>query len=162
MKELMVFNVNGQTYECAVAPNTTLVDFLREDLGLTGAKKGCNDGDCGSCTVLLDGKAVASCTTLAAQAQNREIITIEGLAKGGVLNPVQRCFVDKFAVQCGFCTPGMILTSVTLLNENPDPTEDEIRDAIRGNICRCTGYVKIIDAVKAAADYIKAEKRANR
>lgn len=149
MKQLMTFNVNREIYDIAVAPGTTLLDVLREDLGLTGAKKGCDDGDCGACTVLVEGKAVASCTTLAAEVQNKEITTIEGLAKDGQLHPLQKSFVENFAVECGFCTPGMILSGVALLNENPNPTEEEIRDALRGNICRCTGYAKIVEAVQA-------------
>ncbi|TEB18039.1 Carbon monoxide dehydrogenase small chain [Pelotomaculum sp. FP] len=155
MKQLMTFNVNGEIHEIAVAPETTLVDMLREDLLLTGVKKGCDDGDCGACTVLIDGKSVPSCTVLAAEAQNKKITTIEGLEQNGVLNPVQQAFIDQHAIECGFCTPGMILSTVALLNENPDPTEDEIRDALRGNICRCTGYGKIIDAVNAAKEMLK-------
>jgi len=158
-KQLMSFNINGENYELALAPGVTLVDMLREELGLTGTKKGCDDGDCGACTVLVDGKAVASCTTLAAEVQDKEIITIEGLAKGDQLHPLQVAFIEQFAVECGFCTPGMILSSVALLNENPDPTEAEIRDALRGNICRCTGYAKIVDAVKAAQKVLKAQNQ---
>lgn len=152
MKQIMHFHINGQYYEEAVEPGTTLLDFLREQLLLTGAKKGCDDGDCGACTVLIDGKARASCTTLAIEVQDCEIITIEGLAnKDGTLNPVQQAFIDNFAIECGFCTPGMIMSCVALLHENPDPTEEEIRDAIRGNLCRCTGYKQIITAVEDAA-----------
>lgn len=152
MKRLMTFNVNGEGYEIAVAMGTTLLDVLREDLKLTGAKKGCDDGDCGSCTVLVDGTAVSSCSTLACEVQNKEIITIEGLEKNGELSPVQQAFIDEYAIECGFCSPGMILCATALLNENPDPTEDEIRDYLRGNICRCTGYAKIINAVLAAKE----------
>lgn len=152
MKQIMTFNINGQKYVEAVEPGTTLLDLLREQLNLTGAKKGCNDGDCGACTVLIDGRARASCTTLAIEVQNCEIITIEGLEdKEGNLNPVQAAFIDNFAIECGFCSPGMILSCVALLSENPDPTEEEIRDAIRGNLCRCTGYKQIIIAVEDAA-----------
>lgn len=156
MKQLMTFYVNSVPYELAIDTSMTLLDMLREELGLTGAKKGCDDGDCGACTVLVDGKAVASCTTLAAEVQNKEIITIEGLAKNGNLHPLQRAFIDCFALQCGYCTPGMILSGVALLSENPDPTEEEIRDTLRGNICRCTGYTKIIDAINQAKCEIKA------
>lgn len=156
MKQLMTFKVNGDFYQIAAPISSTLLDVLREDLGLTGAKRGCDDGDCGACTVLLEGRPIASCTTLAAEVQNKEITTIEGLAKNGVLHPVQQAFIDSFAIECGFCTPGMILATVALLEEKPDPTEQEIRDYLRGNICRCTGYMKIIDAVNAAKEYIKA------
>ncbi len=152
MKQIMTFNINGQKYVEAVEPGTTLLDLLREQLQLTGAKKGCNDGDCGACTVLIDGKARASCSTLAIEVQDCEIITIEGLAdKDGNLNPVQTAFIDNFAIECGFCSPGMIMSCVALLSENPDPTEEEIRDAIRGNLCRCTGYKQIIIAIEDAA-----------
>ena len=161
MKQIMTFHINGQKYVEAVSPGTTLLDLLREHLGLTGAKKGCNDGDCGACTVLIDGKARASCTTLAIEVQNCEIITIEGLAdKDGNLNPVQSAFIDNFAIECGFCSPGMIMSCVALLSENPDPTEEEIRDAIRGNLCRCTGYKQIVIAVEDAARRMREAIRA--
>ncbi len=161
MKQIMTFHINGQKYVEAVSPGTTLLDLLREQLGLTGAKKGCNDGDCGACTVLIDGKARASCTTLAIEVQDCEIITIEGLAdKDGNLNPVQSAFIDNFAIECGFCSPGMIMSCVALLSENPDPTEEEIRDAIRGNLCRCTGYKQIVIAVEDAARRMREAIRA--
>ena len=152
MKQLMRFTINHLHYELAAEPDITLLDLLRNELGLTGVKKGCDDGDCGACTVLADGEAIASCTTLAVEAQNRNILTIEGLAQNGKLHPLQQAFIDCFAVQCGFCTPGMILSAVALLSRNPDPTEEEIRDALRGNICRCTGYVKIIHAINRAKE----------
>lgn len=158
MKQLISLKVNGMDYDVAADTSATLVDVLREDLGLTGVKKGCDDGDCGACTVLIDGKAAASCTTLAAAAQGHEITTIEGLAKNGKLHPMQQAFIDCFAIQCGYCTPGMILAGVALLNENPDPTEEEIRDALRGNICRCTGYTKIINAINQAKETMKREE----
>jgi carbon-monoxide dehydrogenase small subunit len=142
--------VNGQPVELAVAPYRTLLDVLRDDLGLTGAKKGCDRGDCGACTVLLDGKPVTSCMMLAVQAEGRAITTIEGLSAGGRLHPVQQAFVDYGAVQCGFCTPGMILAAVALLEEHPHPTEAQVRAAIAGNLCRCTGYAKIVEAILAA------------
>lgn len=153
-------NVNGRDYDLAVDTSMSLGAVLRDKIGLTGVKIGCNDGDCGACTVLVDGKAVASCTALAVQMQGKKIITIEGLAQHGELHPVQQAFIDCAAIQCGFCTPGMVLTTVALLNENPDPTEEEIRDYLRGNICRCTGYVKIIEAVFQAKAALKAQKEA--
>ena len=157
MKQIIQLHINGENYEVAASPNQVLLDILRDELLLTGTKRGCNDGDCGACTVLMDGKPVASCTLLAFEAQGHEIITIEGLAKEGALHPVQQAFVDNFAIQCGFCTPGMVLTAVACLNENPDATEEDIRDYMRGNLCRCTGYVKIIDAVQAAAKTLKTQ-----
>jgi aerobic-type carbon monoxide dehydrogenase small subunit (CoxS/CutS family) len=138
------------SYEAASEPGMTLVDLLREELGFTGVKKGCDDGDCGACTVLIDGKTAASCTTLAIDVQGSSITTFEGVKQGKNLHPVQQAFIDAFALQCGFCTPGMILSVIALLGENPNPSEDEIRDYLRGNICRCTGYTKIIDAVNLA------------
>lgn len=157
MKQIMNFHVNGVDYELGVDTSMTLCDLLRNELGLTGVKKGCDDGDCGACTVLVNGKARPSCTTLAATVQNQSILTIEGVKNGTELHPLQRAFVECFAVQCGFCTPGMILSALALLSENPDPTEAEIRDALRGNICRCTGYNKIIDAIMQAKEVMKKE-----
>lgn len=161
MKQLMHFIVNGTDYTVAEEPNAVLVDVLRDDLRFTGVKKGCGDGDCGACSVLLDGKVIPSCTTLACEVQDREITTIEGIREGGHLHPVQQAFVDCFALQCGFCTPGMVLTAISLLNENPDPSEEEIRDYMRGNLCRCTGYTKIIDAVQQAAEMMKKRNMAD-
>lgn len=155
MKQLMNFNINSIDYVLAVEPNTTLIDLLREQLHLTGVKKGCDEGDCGACSVLCNGKVIPSCSTLAADVQGMEIVTIEGIQQGGVLHPVQKAFVECFAIQCGFCTPGMVIATIALLNENPDPTEEEIRDFLRGNICRCTGYTKIIDAVNMAKELMK-------
>lgn len=152
MKKLIQLNVNGISYEAAVEPSMTLLDALREELHITGVKKGCDEGDCGACTVLLDGKTVASCTYLAVMAEGKEIITIEGVKQGDLLHPMQQAFIDAFAVQCGFCTPGMILSAIALLSENPKPSEEEIRDYLRGNLCRCTGYIKIIDAINLAAE----------
>jgi carbon-monoxide dehydrogenase small subunit len=151
LKQLIELNINGEVYELAVEPRTTLVKVLREDLGLTGTKHSCDTGDCGACTVLINGRPFASCLTLAIEAQGKEILTIEGLEKGGKLHPLQQAFVDYFAVQCGFCTPGMILSAKALLDKNPRPTEEEVREAVSGNLCRCTGYVKIIEAIMAAA-----------
>jgi aerobic carbon-monoxide dehydrogenase small subunit len=151
MKKIITLTVNGEPVERAVEPNRTLLSFLREDLGLTGAKHGCGLGDCGACTVILDGKPVNSCLVLAVQADGREVLTIEGLAENGRLHPIQEAFVDTGGIQCGFCTPGMILSAKALLDENPKPTELEIRTAISGNLCRCTGYQKIVEAILAAA-----------
>lgn len=151
MKMLIELSVNGDSYEVAIEPQVTLAECLREQLGLTGTKEGCGTGECGSCTVLADGKPILSCLTLAADCRNMEIVTIEGLASGNELTPIQEEFVDKGAVQCGFCTPGMILAATALLNETTEPTEDQVRKALEGNLCRCTGYNKIIEAVHAAA-----------
>lgn len=150
MKKLISLMVNKVEHQVAVASNTTLVDLLRYQLGLTGTKKGCGLGDCGSCTVLMDGKPVNSCLVLAMQAAGREITTIEGLGSDAGLHPLQQAFVDKGAIQCGFCSPGMILSAKHLLDSKPDPEELEIRSAISGNLCRCTGYQKIIEAIRNA------------
>ncbi len=154
MKKIIRLKVNGEPVEAAVSQNQTLVQFLREDLGLTGTKHGCGLGDCGACTVILDGKAVNSCLVLAVQANGCEVLTIEGLAENGKLHPIQQAFVDKGAIQCGFCTPGMILSAKALLEEKPNPTELEIRTALSGNLCRCTGYQKIVEAIDEAARVI--------
>jgi xanthine dehydrogenase E subunit len=144
--------VNNRPYRLNVPSHRTLLDIIREDLGLTGTKEGCGLGECGACTVLLDGKAVNSCLVLAAEADGSEITTVEGLAKGDKLHPIQQAFVDHGGLQCGFCTPGMIMSAKALLDENPHPTEEEIKQAIAGNLCRCTGYTKIIESIKAAAE----------
>ena len=149
MKKLIHLTINDQQYEVAVATNQTLVDLLRYQLGLTGTKKGCEMGDCGSCTVIMDGKAVNSCLVLALQADGRNIQTIEGLETGEGLHPVQEAFVEKGAIQCGFCSSGMILSAKNLLDQKSNPSETEIRRALSGNLCRCTGYQKIIEAVKS-------------
>jgi len=151
LKRLIQLRVNGELYEVAVHPHWTLLEVLREELDLTGAKKGCDAGDCGGCTVILDGKPVVSCLTLAVEADGRDILTIEGLAQNGQLHPIQNAFVEHGAIQCGFCTPGMIMSAKALLDENPNPTEEEVRRAIAGNLCRCTGYVKIVEAILAAS-----------
>ena len=147
MKCLIRLKVNGETYEIAVEPRKTLLDVIRNEIGLTGTKKGCNMGECGACTVLLDGKAVCSCLVLGVEADRKEVITIEGLGNGVSPDPLQEAFVKHGAIQCGFCTPGMIMVARRLLDENPTPTEEEVRAAICGNLCRCTGYVKIVEAV---------------
>ncbi|MDA8307154.1 MAG: (2Fe-2S)-binding protein [Deltaproteobacteria bacterium] len=149
-KRLISLKINGMEYEMAVRPNRTLLEVLREDLMLTGTKEGCDDGSCGSCTVLLDGSPVRSCLLLAVEAENREVTTIEGLAEDEKLHPIQQAFVDHGAIQCGYCSPGMILTAKALLDENPEPSEQDILHAISGNLCRCTGYNKIVTAIKAA------------
>lgn len=151
MKHLIRLTVNDRDHEIAVEPNTTLVDLLRYDLGLTGTKKGCDLGDCGACTVLMDGKAVNSCLVLAVQANGRSVQTIEGIETADGLHPLQQAFVEKGAIQCGFCTSGMILSAKELLDRTPHPQEPEIRSAVSGNLCRCTGYQKIIEAIKEAA-----------
>lgn len=145
------FVLNGRNVEVAVKPNSTLLDVLRYKLKLTGTKKGCGRGECGACTVLLDGKAVCSCLILAPTVSNREVVTIEGLGKPGNLHPLQEAFIEHSAVHCGFCTPGMLLSAKALLEEKPDPTEEDIRRNISGNLCRCTGYIPIIEAVLDAA-----------
>ncbi|MFZ1948228.1 MAG: (2Fe-2S)-binding protein [bacterium] len=143
--------VNGEAVRAEVAPDRSLLAFLREDLGLLGTHEGCGRGDCGACTVLLGGKPVLSCIMFAFQADGAEVVTIEGISDGERLDVVQRCFVDKGAIQCGFCTPAMILVATSLLSENPRPTRDEIREAISGVLCRCTGYKRIVDAIEAAS-----------
>jgi aerobic carbon-monoxide dehydrogenase small subunit len=150
-KHSLTLTVNNETHEVTTLPNRTLLEVLRDDLQLTGAKEGCGEGACGSCTVLVDGQPVRSCLTLAVTMEDKKISTIEGLARQGKLNPVQAAFVEHHAIQCGFCSPGMILTSQALLNDNPHPTEGEIRRAISGNVCRCTGYAKIVKAVQSLA-----------
>lgn len=152
MKKLVSIKVNGVLHEAAVEPRRTLADFLREDLGFTGTKKGCGIGDCGACTVLLDGVATFSCLTLAIQADGYEVETVEGLAENGKLNRLQQEFVDRGAIQCGFCTPGMLMSATELLRRVDKPTESDIRRAISGNLCRCTGYQKIVEAIQAAAE----------
>lgn len=160
MKRSLELDVNSDNREVFVEPQTTLLDVLRTELDLTGAKGSCDAGACGACTVLVDGDAVKSCLVLARQAKGRAITTIEGLAKDGQLHPVQQAFIDEFAVSCGFCTPGMILAATALLAENPEPTEDDVRHALVGNLCRCTGYVTIVEAVIAAARMAKKEEEA--
>ena len=156
MKRIIRLRVNGDDYETAVHPWRTLNEALREDLRLTGTKKGCGEGDCGACTVLMNGRSVLSCLTLAVEAEGHEILTIEGLAPSREkLHAVQEAFIEKGAIQCGYCTPGMELSALQLLKRNPDPTEEEIRRGISGNLCRCTGYNKIVDAVKAAAEKMR-------
>jgi carbon-monoxide dehydrogenase small subunit len=152
MKHSIVLKVNGDTYRLAVDPWRTLNEVLREDINLTGTKLGCGSGDCGACTVMMGGRTVSSCLTLAVEADGQDILTVEGLAPTGErLHPIQQAFVEKGAIQCGFCTPGMEMSALHLLETNPAPRDDEIRMALSGHLCRCTGYVKIIQAVAAAA-----------
>ncbi len=145
------FQVNGKEIEIEVNPGSSLLDVIRKQLGLTGTKKGCNAGDCGACTVIMDGKPVLSCLTPISRAAGKKIETVEGLAKGEKLHPLQEAFVESGAVQCGFCTPGMLTSAKALLDKNPRPTREEVREALSGNLCRCTGYKKIIDAVMIAS-----------
>lgn len=152
MKQTITLTVNGDEYQLAVDPRRTLLEVLREELHLTGTKKNCNEGECGACTVIMDGKAVSSCLVLAVQAKDKKIETIEGLARGGKLHPLQEAFVKHGGLQCGFCTPGMIMSAKALLDKNPRPTEEEIKTAISGNLCRCTGYVKIVESIKAVVE----------
>jgi len=156
MKQLIKLRVNGVDEEAFVEPWWSLAQVLREELNLTGTKIGCDTGNCGACTVLVDGKVVKSCLLLAVKAKGREILTIEGLTGNGKLHPLQEAFIEHFAVQCGYCTPGMIMAAKGLLDGNLDPTEEEVREALRGNLCRCTGYVKIVEAVLAAAKKTKS------
>jgi carbon-monoxide dehydrogenase small subunit len=151
MKERLVFTVNGETVEVYAEPCKTLQQVLHDELDLTGTKEGCGTGHCGACTVIIDSKAVKSCLILAPTVVGKNILTIEGLADKENLHPLQQSFVDHFAVQCGFCTPGMIMSAKALLDENPNPTEEEVRDGLRGNLCRCTGYLSIVEAVMAVS-----------
>jgi carbon-monoxide dehydrogenase small subunit len=158
VKQLIEFHVNGETYELAVEPQTTLLEVLRDYLGLTGTKEACGTGECGSCTVLIEGKPILSCLALAVDYVKKEITTIEGLSQGEKLTPVQQAFVDCGAVQCGFCTPGMILSATALLKKNLSPSEEEIRKTLEGHLCRCTGYNKIVEAVNTAAKQMATKR----
>ena len=151
-KQIANFRINGRSYEVIISPNTTLSELLRNQLKLMGTKNACGVGECGSCTVLVDGKPTLSCSTLAIAVREKDILTIEGLATGAQLHPLQQAFINEGAVQCGFCTPGMIMTAKALLDENQNPSRDEVKEGMAGNLCRCTGYVKIIDAVMSAAE----------
>jgi carbon-monoxide dehydrogenase small subunit len=151
MKYPLTLKVNGEVYDLEVPANWTLLDVIREDCGLTGTKQGCGNGECGACTVLLDGEPVNSCLVLALQADGKRVTTIEGLSKKGKMHPIQEAFIAHGAIQCGFCTPGMVLSTKALLDKKPHPKELEIREALAGNLCRCTGYQKIVEAVQALA-----------
>ncbi len=156
MLEAVCVTVNGRAYEREVEPRLLLVHFLRDDLGLTGTHIGCDTSTCGACTVRLDGDTVKSCTVLAVQADGHEVQTIEGLARNGELHPLQRAFHERHALQCGFCTPGMIMAATAVLEQWPSPTDEEIREGLEGNLCRCTGYHNIVEAVQAAAQEVRA------
>jgi carbon-monoxide dehydrogenase small subunit len=159
MKRQIQLEINGMGYDLLVSPNETLAQLLRgPQLNLTGTKQGCEIGDCGACTVLLNGKPVNSCLVLAIQADGGKVITVEGLARDGKLHPIQEAFVNNGAIQCGFCSPGMMLSAKALLDRNPSPTRQEIREAISGNLCRCTGYYKIVNAIEIAAEDLKKEE----
>jgi len=162
MKQEILLKINGDEQELYIHTNRTLLDVLRNDLRLTGAKEGCGLGECGTCTVLLDGVPVKSCLVLAAEAEGKEILTVEGLSKDSKLHPVQKAFIENHAFQCGFCTPAMLLTAKALLEKNPDPAEEEIKKAISGNICRCTGYEDIVSAIMSASRSMKGAKDGNR
>ena len=149
------FTVNGETFEVPVKPKETLAEVLREKMGLRGTKIGCDSGTCGACTVLVEGKPILSCLTLAITVRGKKILTIEGISRNGKLHPVQEAFIECGAVQCGFCTPGMIMVTKAFLDEKPNPTEEEVREALTGNICRCTGYAKIVEAVMRASKKLR-------
>jgi aerobic-type carbon monoxide dehydrogenase small subunit (CoxS/CutS family) len=153
----ITLKVNGMRYTVDVKPQRTLVEVLRETLGLMGTKKSCNEGECGACTLLMDGKPVASCLVLAIDAQGKEILTIEGLSQGENLHPIQEAFLKHGGIQCGFCTPGMVMSAKAFLDEHPEPTETEVRKAISGNLCRCTGYQQIVDSIMAGSQMMKRE-----
>lgn len=160
MKRIVRFRVNGEQTTVHVEPTKTLLDVLREDLFLTGTKRGCDSGECGACTVLLNGQAVNSCLILAAELDGKDVLTIEGLSKDRKeLHPLQKAFIEKGGVQCGFCTPGLIMTAKALLDENPNPTEEEVRDGVSGNLCRCTGYSKIVEAILTAGEEIRRSNK---
>ena len=157
MKQFIELTINGLNYDVVVSPEDLLIDVLRQQLGLTGTKKGCGQGDCGTCTVLIDGKRALACLTLSIACQGKAVETIEGFEEDGQLDPIQEAFVDEGAVQCGFCTPGMIMSAKALLEENPKPSRVEIKRGLSGNLCRCTGYIRIFDAVEEAASRRQAQ-----
>jgi carbon-monoxide dehydrogenase small subunit len=159
MKQLIKLRINEENYEVEIDPRRTLLEVLRDNLGLTGAKKACDTGDCGACTVIIEGKPVVSCLVLAIEAQGKEILTIEGLAKDGIVHPLQQAFVEHGAIQCGFCTPGMILAAKALLDEIPKASEAEVRRGIAGNLCRCTGYAKIVEAILAVSQKLLSDSK---
>jgi len=152
---ILSLTVNGDTTQLVLSSSRTLLEVLREDLALTGTKHGCELGECGACTVLIDGIAVLSCLTLAVRAEGSEVTTVEGLASGAVLHPLQAAFAERGAAQCGYCTPGMLMAAKSLLDSEPDPSRDQVEQALAGNLCRCTGYIKILDAVSLAAERLR-------
>lgn len=156
-KQIVPFTVNGRVHEVLIEPEATLIEVLRDRLDLTGTKYSCGVGECGSCTVLLDGRPTLSCCTLAMSARDKSIVTIEGLANSAGLHPIQRAFIDRGAIQCGFCTPGMMLAAKALLDANPSPSRELVKEGLAGNLCRCTGYVKIVEAVLHAAEAARGE-----
>jgi carbon-monoxide dehydrogenase small subunit len=157
MKQLIETKINGTFYRLEVEPHWTLIELLRDVLRLTGAKNSCGMGECGSCTVIMDGKAIYSCLSLAIRADGKEILTVEGMAQAGELHPLQKAFIEHGAFQCGYCTPGMLLSSKALLDENPNPTEEEVKKGISGNLCRCTGYNMIVEAIKVASEKMEGK-----
>lgn len=159
MERIIHLNVNDENYEVIARPRESLLDVLRNKLQLTGTKIGCNEGDCGACTVIMDGRTVNACLVLAVEAEGHSIITVEGLAKGPQMHPLQEAFIQHGGFQCGYCTPGMLLSAKALLDENPDPTDEEIRKGISGNLCRCTGYAKIVASIKHAAQSMKGARQ---
>jgi aerobic-type carbon monoxide dehydrogenase small subunit (CoxS/CutS family) len=159
MRELITLQVNGERHDIAVSPHHTLLEVLREDMGLIGTKHGCELGECGACTVLVDGQPILSCLVLPVEVQDSEITTVEGLEQNGKLHPLQKTFAELGAAQCGYCTPGMLLSGAALLREHPQPTQEQIKEALAGNLCRCTGYTKIYEAVDAAAERMISERR---
>ena len=161
-RQMISAEVNGEPVEFIAGPTQTLLDALRDELGLTGSKEGCSSGDCGACSVILDGRLVCSCLVLAPEAQGRSVQTIEGLAAAGVMHPLQQQFLEHAALQCGFCTPGLLVAAKALLDRNPDPTETEIRFGLAGNLCRCTGYDKVVRAVQDAAAQMRAAREVTR
>lgn len=157
MKQQIALEINGQVYDLVISHRDLLVDVLRKKIGLTGTKKGCGNGDCGACTVLVDGEPTLSCLTLAITCNGKNITTVEGLAQGGQLHPIQEAFINHGAIQCGYCTPGMLMSAKGLLDQNPKPTLEEIKVAISGNLCRCTGYKRIVEAIQMAAETMSAQ-----
>jgi aerobic carbon-monoxide dehydrogenase small subunit len=160
MERIVHLNINNEDYDVIARPSESLLDLLRDKLHLTGTKKGCNEGDCGACTVILGGRAVNACLVLAMEAEGQKILTVEGLAQGPEMHPLQAAFIKYGGFQCGFCTPGMLLSAKALLDENPDPTDEEIRQGISGNLCRCTGYAKIVESIREAARSMKGLHKA--
>jgi carbon-monoxide dehydrogenase small subunit len=158
LKRPIRIKVNGMEYGVSISADRMVLDLLREDLGLTGTKKGCEEGECGACTIIMNGKAVLSCLIPALKADGADILTVEGMAKENTLHPLQQAFWEEGAVQCGYCTPGMLLSAKALLDENPEPLIEEVKEAISGNLCRCTGYSKIIRAIKMASDKMRKER----